>query len=177
MKIASFDVGEKNFAYCIGHNDITMSIKKIVHVNIIESKKQTVIESCIKISKLLDEDKDIEDCTNIIIEQQMGSNIRAQKIAQHLWTYFYTKYSKKISKKIITFIPSRFKTQYFLNKNELNYKKRKNWAIEKVLNNDFEEIKIDENIINQINNLNKKDDICDTILQFIVYVLHYTQRR
>ena len=41
--IASFDIGDKNFAYCIANKD---QIAVIKHVNIWIIKKQTVLDSC-----------------------------------------------------------------------------------------------------------------------------------
>jgi len=67
MLIASFDIGEKNFAYCIADyraNDNTdttadasqPNILKVAHHNVILKKTQTVLESCVRVSALMSGD-------------------------------------------------------------------------------------------------------------------------
>ena len=119
----SIDIGEKNFAYCIGqlqHNN-QVDIKKIKHYNIVERKKQTILESCDKISTILENDPCIKTCFHVIIEQQTKSNIRSQRCAQHIWSFFHTKYKNKK----VTFVAARLKIFHFLGKNNLYYIKRK----------------------------------------------------
>jgi hypothetical protein len=181
MKIASFDIGEKNFAYCIvQYEKNLLKVLKISHHNVLsETKnKQTILNSCLNISNILENDFDISSCDTILIEQQIGVNIRAQKISQHLWSYFYTKFVliKKISLNI-EFISSSLKTQTFLGKNKLKNNERKKWSIEMIvlkkvfsLSKNFGiEIDIPEDINETILKINKKDDVCDTILQAIAY--------
>lgn len=107
-----------------------------------------------------------------MIEQQMRTNARAQKLAQHLWSYFYIKLpATKYPDVCLKFVPSHLKTQYFLGKNQLDGRNRKKWAILKVGQilgeSQHENHKI---ILNQINDLQKKDDVCDTILQMLAYM-------
>lgn len=159
--IISIDVGEKNFAYCIGDPNRVVAWKR----HDVKSKKsQTVLESCIKISTILDnENQLIDQCWAVVIEQQMMTNLRAKLIAQHLWSYFKTKYPGKVVK----FIPASRKTQHFLGKNNLDARQRKKWSIDKVceLMKDNEEMKaLFENVEG------KKDDICDAYLQMIVFL-------
>lgn len=167
MTILSIDVGEKNFAYCIGDKESIYSWKK--H-NVLKKKSQTVIVSCIAISKILDEEKDlINNCDTIVIEQQMRANIRAQRIGQHIWSWLFAKYP---SKKIL-FFPSHRKTQYFLGKNTLSDKERKNWSVSKVR----EILKTRNDTVNSCvfeHIEGKKDDVADAFLQMIVYLAEKT---
>ena len=162
MGVISFDIGEKNFAYCIGNEN--GEIKKIAHHNIIEKKRQTIIESCISITKILENEEYITNSSDIsiLIEQQMRANVRAQRLSQHLWSYFNTKYPNIC----IKFIPSHLKTQYFLGKNNLDNKSRKKWSVAKTK----ELLNKNQSIVDQINNLQKQDDVCDTILQLFAHL-------
>lgn len=164
MMILSIDVGEKNFAYCIGDLENVFSWKK--H-DVIKKKKQTVVESCIAISKIFEtEEKSlVEQCEAVVIEQQMRSNVRAQRVGQHIWSWFYAKYPGKT----VTFFPSHKKTQHFLGKNSLSDKARKNWSVLKVCEilkqrNDTANTLVFEKIEG------KKDDVSDAFLQMIVYL-------
>lgn len=158
--IASFDIGEKNFAYCIGTEK---SIETWCNHNIKKSKNQTIVKSCIYISDILDEEYWL-DCNKIIIEQQMRSNIRAQRISQHIWTWFYIKYPHIP----IVFVRSSLKTQYFLGKNNLNNKERKDWSIDKALSILTE--RKDHKNITLLNDAKKKDDLSDTLLQMLAFL-------
>jgi hypothetical protein len=157
--IASFDIGEKNFAYSIGTRDF---LHKWKHYNVMKKKTQTIIESCIAISKILDAE-DWSKCKFVIIEQQMRTNIRAQRLAQHLWTWFFTKQPNLI----IKFVPSSLKTQFFLGKNNLTSYQRKKWAVTKTLS--ILKERNDEKNLHYFDTLEKKDDISDTFLQLIAF--------
>jgi hypothetical protein len=159
----SIDIGEKNFAYCIGRlqNNNQVDIIKIEHYNLVEKKKQTVLDSCKKISTILENDLFIKTCFHVIIEQQTNSNVRTQRCAQHIWSFFYTRYRNKN----VIFVPARLKTFYFLGKNKLSYIERKKWVIQKTLN-----VLENNAIALEIKTMQKQDDICDAILQLIVYV-------
>lgn len=157
--IISIDVGEKNFAYCIGDLDRVYSWKR--H-DVKRKKSQTVVESCLLISAILEGEKELLDqCTAVVIEQQMMANVRAQRVAQHIWSWCTAKYPDKV----VTFYPSHRKTQYFLGKNALDPKQRKKWSICKV-----SEMLNDETrpMFHAVDG--KKDDICDAYLQMIVYL-------
>ena len=186
MKIVSFDVGEKNFAYSIilkpdddGNDPMCMAVRaeliieKVAHHNILKKKMQTIIESCIIMTEILENIiKTLEgEVFSIIIEQQMRTNIRAQKLAQHLWSYFYLKFGMKDSSFCLKFVPSHLKTQYFLGKNKLDNRARKKWAVTKV-HDILKKHNTAQNklILTQIDSLKKQDDICDTILQSIAFL-------
>ena len=171
IKIASFDIGEKNFAFSIGTlSDGCLMITKTFHHDVLEKKNQTIVESCEKITIVLNDCTELTTCDHFIIEQQMRTNVRAKCISQHLWTYVHLVFKNKTLK----YIPSHVKTQRFLGKNELNDKQRKNWSVSKVLSDNFEKdvfvkVTIDEAVFEHVKSLKKKDDVCDTILQMICY--------
>jgi hypothetical protein len=168
MLIASFDIGEKNFAYCIAeYIEKHTTILKIIHQNVIIKKAQSVIESCINVSILMDADEKLMACDRFIIEQQMRSNIRSQRLAQHVWSTIHAKFPDRI----IKFVPSYMKMQHFIGKNTLKDKQRKQWSINKVIHEGVMSVSDHHTkIIEDIINMKKKDDVCDTILQVIAYI-------
>lgn len=158
--IASFDIGEKNFAYCIGTKD---QIYTWCHHDVMKTKRQTIPESCVAISDIL-EQEDWFECNQIIIEQQMRTNVRAQRVSQHVWTWFHCKYPHIP----VTFVKSSLKTQHFLGENTLSNRGRKKWAVEKSLSilkdrNDTKHIEL-------LKTHKKKDDLSDTLLQLLAYL-------
>jgi hypothetical protein len=182
MLIASFDIGEKNFAYCIADyraNENTdtptsdeadasqLNILKIAHHNVMLKKTQTVLESCVRVSSLMSEDVQLIVCDHFVIEQQMRCNTRAQRLAQHVWSTLYARFPDRV----IKFVPSHMKTQHFIGKNQLKDKERKTWSVVKVTQEGvMGDSERHRQIIEEIEGMKKKDDVCDTILQAIAYV-------
>lgn len=201
MMFASFDMGEKNFAFCVADvtdntilpgpkkrgvpqppivNAFDIDVRSIECHDVVTKKGQSVIDSCIHVSKILDADPSLPLCSTILIEQQVMANVRAQRMAQHVWSYFHTKFPSKP----VIMVPARLKTQHFLGKNTLGPKERKKWAIDKVLHiidecsNHEEPVEIEPGcrvFINptfkeKMDDLRKRDDVCDTILQLIAFL-------
>jgi hypothetical protein len=168
MFIASFDIGEKNFAYCIAkYYDDQLNILKIAHHNVIRKKTQTVTESCVHISSIMRNDSQLMKCDHFVIEQQMLCNTRAQRLGQHVWSTLYTLFPERV----VNFVPSHMKTQHFIGKNKLKAKERKTWSVVKVTQDGvMSDSDRHREIIEEIQGMEKKDDVCDTILQIIAYV-------
>lgn len=156
--IASFDIGEKNFAYSIGTGHELIKWK---HYNVVKTKSQTVLASCAEITKILAQE-DWNHC-QVIIEQQMRTNIRASRLGQHVWTYFSIKHPETNP----IFIPAHRKTQFFLGKNTLSNKARKTWSVEKAI--EILKTRNDQNNLTYLETLPKKDDVADTLLQLVAY--------
>ncbi len=162
--IASFDIGEKNFAYCIA-TTTTTEISRWVRIDITSTrKKQTILESCARICDILESEDGWNSCDLVLIEQQMLRNVRAQRLSQHVWTWFRVKYPNKS----VMIVPSSRKTQYFLGKNTLTSKERKTWSVKTVTTiltdrNDVRNLRI-------LSDASKKDDLCDAFLQLYVTV-------
>lgn len=157
--IASFDIGEKNLAFCVGTID---SLDRFSFNNVIKSQKQTIIESCNFISEILAKEN-WNDCVKVIIENQMRQNVRAQRVSQHVWTWF------KLTCPHLDpeFVSSSLKTRWFLGKNDLSSKARKKWAIAK-----FSELLTrvgSEKIKQDFHSLKKKDDVADAYLQLVAW--------
>jgi hypothetical protein len=115
----------------------------------------------------MDADEKLMACDRFIIEQQMRSNIRSQRLAQHVWSTIHAKFPDRI----IKFVPSYMKMQHFIGKNTLKDKQRKQWSINKVIHEGVMSVSDHHTkIIEDIINMKKKDDVCDTILQVIAYI-------
>lgn len=153
--IASFDIGEVNFAYCIGTLE---RIHVLKHVNIKKRTRQTVVESCCAISAIL-EQENFSECTKVIIEQQIMANSRAQRLGQHVWTWFSILHPRLMPE----FVSSSIKT----NRN-LTYRQRKQEAV-KSLRTVLEE-RGDTERLAYINSLPKQDDVADAYVQLVAFI-------
>lgn len=152
--IASFDIGEVNFAYAIGTKD---KLNKLRHVNLVDTKRQTIIQSCEKVSEILN-GENFDMCNKVIIEQQSRFNIRAQRLAQHVWSWFNITHSWLNPE----FVAASIKTN-----RKLTYKQRKQFAIDNVMKLLTERNDIDH--IKYIKSLPKQDDVADAYLQLVEY--------
>jgi DNA replicative helicase MCM subunit Mcm2 (Cdc46/Mcm family) len=208
MNIISIDIGEKNFAYSFikvtvlggtvedgGTKCVTsprcpikeatsciFEVEEVYLYNAIEKPKQTIVESCCKISKLLcAHDMKISTCMYILIEQQMRPNIRAQRIAQHVWSYLHTKYilrdDSKVQRQIVS-VSSSLKTKIFTEET-LDKNHRKKWVTNAVLTKNIVSlakahnilVDISDDILETIRKMIKQDDVCDTIVQSLVFLI------
>lgn len=226
MKIVSIDIGEKNFAFSIitvfpkktqsieGVENVILDLTELTVENIyfydlltdpsLKKKKPTIIDSCSKITHILETTPDIATCTVVLIEQQTQINIRAKNLAQHIWSYFHTKnlladtsfsstsstsgdrqraelnhLERGVPFKLI-FVASSLKTKCFI-KTPLTQAQRKKWTTDAVLKETIiklaeqqhVKVKLPKHILDAIQNLNKKDDVCDTIVQAIAYLIKH----
>lgn len=198
--IASFDIGYRNFAFCIELIDVdklhkiknipfkhrytkeglaTLEFKKILkevylsgkiilEKNICLSRDQNydLKEICIEMVKVLDEIKNyLDDCSTILIEQQMAfgrnkNNVKALKIAQHLYSYFIFNYS--VYKEVIEF-PSYNKTKILGAPKKLKKPERKKWA--ETMYSEILKLRGDTVSLESQNTRKKKDDVADTCCQ------------
>lgn len=152
--IASFDIGEVNLAYCIGSKDTIVALK---HFNIKKRAKQTIIESCEIISDILSKEN-FEVCGKVIIEQQVRSNTRAQRISQHIWTWFHLLHPHLKPE----FVSASIKTQ-----RDLTYKQRKKTAVTlltKILTE-----RNDRKHLDYLLSLPKQDDVADSYIQLVSF--------
>ena len=132
---------------------------------------------------LLDEYSEYWDkCSYFIIEEQMKINTMALKLGQHCYSYFVYRYGR--FKKVIEF-PSRHKTQV-LGCERIKGKKckngkfrwktidkpaRKKWSIVKA--REILHSRGEQDIIDNIKTISKKDDISDCITQLNSYKYLY----
>jgi hypothetical protein len=174
MQIVSVDVGEKNFAFCVCAFDSESSklvVKSVVLESVKKKKTQSTTISCANLTNMFEEAGLASSCELVLIEQQVSGNTKAQKLAQHTWTYFHTKFLK--TDKSVVFVPASLKTQVFLGDNALSYNERKKWSVLQIVSGNLVtgalkfglSLEITEEAKRQISVLKKKDDVSDSILQ------------
>lgn len=157
MIVASFDIGEKNFAYAVGSSDKLFRWQKR------DARKKTIVDSCCEISSILhQEDWSVVD--QVIIEQQMRTNLRAQRVAQHVWTWFHTLFPSTNPK----FVSPGQKLKYFEDGVGLSNTKRKTWSVVKT--RDILTEREDLKHLSYLDSLDKKDDVSDAFLQLIAFI-------
>lgn len=152
--IASFDIGEVNFAYVIGD---CHEIKCMKHVNVKKKKTQSVVESCEIISEIL-KSIDYSTCCKVIIEHQMMNNQRAWRIAQHVWTWFHI---------LNPHLKPEFVRASSKTIRGLNYRERKKYTVDILMT--ILESRNDRVSLDYLSSLPKKDDIADAYIQLLVY--------
>jgi hypothetical protein len=169
-------------------NDICMNGKKILHENIdltynTDSKKYLDKEIFYNMIEQLEKYKDyFDNCSHIVIEQQLQRNSMAVRLGQHCYSYFLIKYGK--TKDILEF-PSYYKTtilgaqkvkgKVFKNGNfrwkSMTQRDRKKWAISKAISILHDRGDIDH--MEFIKKSKKADDYSDTICQLSAYKIKY----
>jgi len=154
---------------------ILCSNNNITDTNSTDSKKKGSkaldVSLFLRLTDLLDKHKYYFDqCSTIIIEQQMSFGARintmAIKIAQHTYSYFLFRY--RDTKKIIEF-PSYNKTQILGAPGGLEKPKRKKWAIEKA--DEIWTLRGDLSTSMFVGSKKKKDDMSDCLLHVLSYII------
>lgn len=185
MLIASFDIGKKNFAFCVEevspemirsfpekqredridrHGTILLleNVDLTTHTNTSKYLDPMVF---VNMNRVLDTYISLwNKCNVVLIEQQMSfgnqRNGMAVKLAQHCYSYFVFHYAQ--FKTIIEF-PSYHKTQVMNAPKQMTKPQRKKWAVVKAV-----EILRDRNDtehLHALQSVKKKDDMADVILQ------------
>lgn len=161
MIIASFDVGEKNFAYIVCNISIVKEeLIDMRLVNIKSNSKQSVQISCERIMHEL-QSRNWSDCNYILIERQVKNNVRARLIAQHVWTWFRVSYPTIP----VEYVQPQLKTLGF---KFPTYWYRKQWAVNETLKR-LEGSKF----LSTFKDLRKKDDVADAYMQMIAWFQKY----
>lgn len=164
MIVAAFDIGYKNFAFCI-RDSKTLLLENIS----LMKPDDDFIDILLNLIEEMDKRRDWWDKTDVfLIEKQMGFrgkyNVKALKIAQHLMSYLLIRYGK--TKEIIDY-PAFHKTKVF-DAPKMTKPQRKKWAVEKVLEltNDDE-----PELYDRLNKRGKRDDMCDCYLHIVSFVI------
>lgn len=165
--IASFDIGTKNFAFCIERtstlnipsslsNDMDICCNGVVkHIEVLETKRTFV-----DFFKVLEERKKLWlNCDIFLIEKQLPTNHVAKMMEHYLESYFITSFG--FLKKVIIW-SSKFKTTIFTDSKLTKYQRKRFCIIQalKILT-----LRDDVNTINILNSSVKKDDMCDAFCQ------------
>jgi hypothetical protein len=170
--IASFDVGERNLAFCIGDEARLVRWRRADVVDATRKRPQTIAESCEAISAVLASAGDWwTQCATVLIELQIRANVRAQRVSQHLWTWFRCTYPTLD----VRYVCASLKTQTFVGKNELTPAQRKRWSTEYV-----EELLRTRGDITHLAYARaqpKRDDLCDAYAQLLAYCAAEEKKR
>lgn len=155
----SFDVGEKNMAYCVG----TPGEGTVLHWQVADVTggvgPVTLSTVCDGTSRLLQRLPWWPKCQGVLIEQQMIKNPRALRLGQHVWTWCRLMYPHLQVK----FVSAQMK--YVLGEKDamtgLSYYQRKKWAISTTRR--FLRKGSKEEVF--FESCHKKDDLADAFLQ------------
>lgn len=144
--------------------DITMGEK-------MKNSKNLTDKMLLNINTYLQENKNILDkCDVILIEKQMSfkgkNNPMAIKIAHFCYSWFLINYGE--SKKIIDFMAYN-KTQVMGAQNNMNKAMRKKWSSKQCV--DIWNARKDDIMIKKLEKIKKKDDIGDTLLMCLSYII------
>jgi hypothetical protein len=172
MKIASFDIGLKNFAFCI--EDIPSSIDPTNSVWLQGSI--TYMENYELCTKVYSFEKLLTFLTNrkhrwegvdlFLIEQQMHINNKASKMAHQLEAYFKIVFP---GSRTLYFSP-KFKTKAFEEFGvPKTYAQRKKFTTNLVLK--YLDERQDTISLQYLTSLKKRDDVCDAVCQLQAYKL------
>lgn len=164
MRIASFDIGKRNFALCVEEDDRIILLEN----HDLTSRGDDLIPIMLEMTRVLSSHNDIFDrCNAFLVEQQMffgkSKNVMAVKLGQHCLSYFITRYG--VLRDIQEF-PAFHKTRVY-NAPKMTKPQRKKWAIDKsvqVLSD-----RSDPFLTSLLTDFKKKDDVADTILHIQAY--------
>ncbi len=163
MRIASFDIGKRNFALCVEEGDRLLLLEN----HDLTTKGDDLIPVMLEMTRILTERNEIFDrCASFLIEQQMffgkSKNVMAVKLAQHCISHFINRYG--VLRDIQEF-PAFHKTRVY-NAPKMTKPERKKWAIHKAI-----QVLTERNdpFLSNLNQFKKKDDVADTILHIQAY--------
>ncbi|NDE14272.1 hypothetical protein EBZ80_05005 [bacterium] len=159
MRIAAFDIGWRNLAWCVTETDGAV----LCGMNLVDLGDRDTYRT---LHRVLEEHAWLwATCETILVEQQMSTgritNVRAVKISQHVLAYFMIRFPEK---KIMEYSP-RHKTEGFGQKKMSKKTERKKWAVAKTV----ELLHDDPVALDWLGTLPKKDDVCDCFLMTVVY--------
>lgn len=181
MYILSFDIGDLNLAYSVVDSSSGILIEWDL-INCTEMAlqfyygKKTCVNTfakCDAVSRYLEtlRDRILVNVSRVVIEQQNGNNVTAQKIAQHIWTWFRCNFPTMQ----IDSVSARAKYKYQNKSIGLtscpagkSYRDRKNWSVFSAVQELQRKNQFDK--INQLMSSKKGDDLADSYIQALLFV-------
>lgn len=159
MKIVAFDMGVRNFAWAVVTvADGTAVVDTLDKIDLTPPHGTDVYHMLHQY--LLTNETQWQDCDTVLIEQQMKTNIRALKLAQHVYAFFLLRHAHKQTMEY----SSVYKTRLF-GLGKTTKAARKRFTIEQV-HRLFDK---DPVVLGMVSLFDKKDDICDCILMCLAY--------
>lgn len=182
QQIVAFDVGIRNFAYCILEHNVDNNTQRVKNIDVVDlgcskNNKQGAIDAVIDLlDEIVFQQIDMSQPIIILIEQQMTATMKAIQVAINVFFKMTAKYhslditTKYLSAKHKLALRSKYPTFENVDKVATSkYKQNKMdgvyfglWILKEVLH--------DEVTYEKIESVKKKDDMCDTLLMCMYYV-------
>jgi len=165
MRIASFDVGIKNLAFCITEEE------KICLWEIKDITPERGEDTCTSIVKLLDSIPELLDVDVIVIEKQPSRNNKMRIVEALLYSYFIIKGVSqteiRVRKAVVYSAKHKLGKTSF--KGKSCYRERKKLAVARC-SKFISETEQEPDFIAQFQESKKKDDLSDCFLQAMSYI-------
>ena len=167
MKVASFDVGTKNLAFCILDNN------RIQSWNVLEISYRNNEQLCVNVVKALDAFEELLNVDTVVIEKQPSKNNKMRIVEALLNAYFVingaTKDTSPITK--VAIYSSKHKLGSNTIKGKTNYRERKKLGVTRCAEFLKETADVqDERFAKMFTQSKKKDDLADSLLQGLSYM-------
>lgn len=159
MVVLSFDVGQKNLAYCKVHPDT----HEIQDWNVVAIPTATCVSSVVKALENLFP-KSLE-LTTVIVEKQPSRNVKMRIIETILLTYFATIGVKTVSFSAKHKLGAVGKTM----KGKSNYTMRKKMSVV-MCRTYLSSLPSASSVQDMYEKSKKKDDLADCLLQYLAYI-------
>lgn len=159
MKIVAFDMGVRNFAWAIVAIDTDATVVQMFDKTDLTPPSGTSVYQLLH-QYLLSNEIYFQDCHTILIEQQMKTNIRALKLAQHVYAFFLLRHPEKRVQEY----SSVHKTRLF-GLGKTTKAARKRFTVDHV----HKIFHTDPVVLDMLSMFEKQDDICDCILMCIAH--------
>lgn len=182
VQIIAFDVGIRNFAYCILENDVATKSRKVVALDVVDlgcstKNKQGAIDAVIDLlDDIIAQHIDMNKKVVVLIEQQMTSAMKAIQVAINVYFKMNAKYNgldvvtKYLSAKHKLALQSKY-PDYVVDASKVattKYKQNKMdgvnfgmWLMKTKLN--------DSDMLQKVERMKKKDDACDSFIMTVYY--------
>lgn len=182
VQIVAFDVGIRNFAYCILEINVATKTRKVLALDVIDlgcstKNKQGAIDAVLDLlDEITEKHLDLNKQTVVLIEQQMTSAMKAIQVAINVFFKMTAKYqgldvtTKYLSAKHKLALQSKY-PDYVVDASQVattKYKQNKMdgvnfgmWLMKTQLQ--------DPDIIAKVENMKKKDDACDSLIMTVYY--------
>lgn len=180
VQIVAFDVGIRNFAFCILDHDVATNARKIVALDVVDlgcssKNKQGAIDAVIDLlDELVFQHLDTAKKTVVLIEQQMTSAMKAIQVAINVFFKMSAKYNsmdvttKYLSAKHKLALQSKYPDYEQDNQNVATTKYKQNkmdgvnfglWLLKHKIQ--------DGAMYDKVMKMKKKDDACDSFIMTI----------
>lgn len=182
VQIVAFDVGIRNFAFCILNHNVATKFREIVALDVVDlgcspKNKQGAIDAVLDLlDELVFQHLDTNKQTVVLIEQQMTSAMKAIQVAINVFFKMSAKYNsmdvttKYLSAKHKLALQSKYPEFEADNQNIASTKYKQNkmdgvnfgmWLLKNKIQ--------DQTFYEKVAKMKKKDDACDSFIMTVYY--------